>query len=254
MKRYIHTADAVFALILFCAFALSMLMVLMTGAVAYQDVRDAVENHYSEDTCISYIAMKVRHYDDASGSFELRDLDGVPALYMTESVGGGEYFTAIYFYDGYVKELYAESGYEFAPGDGADVLAAEALSFEVSDRLLHVSCVGTGGNAADIYLSLPADIWQAPADKLVDIWQAPVQDEPADIWQAPVQDEPADIWQAPVQGEPAGIWQAPVQGEPADIWQAPALGKPTDIWQAPALGKPADIWQDPTQGNRKGGF
>jgi hypothetical protein len=154
LKRYIHTADAVFALILFCAFALSMLLVLMTGARAYQDIRDAVENHYSEDACISYIAMKVRHFDDASGGLELRDLDGIPALYMTESLGGSEYFTAIYYYDGYVKELYAESGYEFAPEDGFDVLAAESLTFEVSDRLLRISCVGTGGGEAGTYLGL----------------------------------------------------------------------------------------------------
>ncbi|MDR0838199.1 MAG: DUF4860 domain-containing protein [Oscillospiraceae bacterium] len=155
MKRYIHTADAVFALILFCAFAISMLMVLMTGAQAYQGVRDTVENHYSEDTCISYIAMKLRHYDDEGSSVYIGDIAGLPALYLSESFDGEEYVTAIYFYDGYVMELYAEKGYDFDPEHGFRIVAAREMTVsEPSDGLFRISCVGTGGARAETTLGL----------------------------------------------------------------------------------------------------
>jgi hypothetical protein len=131
-----------------------MLMVLTTGAKAYQHVRDTVENHYSEDTCINYIAMKVRHYDDDTGSVELRNVGGVPTLYMSETIGGSEYYTAIYFYEGNVMEIYAEEDFEFAPGDGFNILEAQSLSFSAEGDLLRIGCVGTGGESAEVFLTL----------------------------------------------------------------------------------------------------
>jgi hypothetical protein len=155
LRRYIHTADAVFALVLFGAFALAMLMVLMTGAQAYQGIKDTVENHYSEDTCLSYISMKVRHYDSAGGAVYIGDVGGVPALMLREEYDGVGYITAVYFHDGFVKELYADESFEFTPEAGLEILAVESLDVELTDDgLISVSCVGTGGGRASAYLSL----------------------------------------------------------------------------------------------------
>jgi hypothetical protein len=132
-----------------------MLMVLMTGARAYQGVRDAVENHYSEDTCLSYITMKVRHYDVAGGAVYIGDIGGVPALMLSEEFDGARYVTAIYQAGGYVKELFTEDGLEFEPEFGLDVLAVRSLSFNfVRDDLLEITCTGTGGARASTYLNL----------------------------------------------------------------------------------------------------
>lgn len=155
MKRYIHTADAVFALVLFCAFAISILMVLMMGAEAYQKVRDAVENHYSEDTCISYIAMKVRHYDDKDSAVYVGNVQDKTALYMRETFDDTEYVTVIYYYDGYVMELYAESGYTFDPEAGFRIVEANDLTImSLGEGLISIACEGTGGSVAEISLSL----------------------------------------------------------------------------------------------------
>jgi hypothetical protein len=155
VRRYIHTADAVFALVLFAAFAIAMLMVLMTGAQAYQGIKDNVENHYSEDTCLSYISMKVRHYDSAGGSIYMGDVGGIPALMLREEDDGVGYVTAVYFHDGYVKELYADESFEFTPEAGLEILAVELLDMRLTDDgLIEASCVGTGGGRASVYLSL----------------------------------------------------------------------------------------------------
>ena len=159
MKRYIHTADAVFALVLFCAFALSMLLVLMTGATSYQDIRDAVENHNSENLCVSYIATKVRHSDTADG-VSIGTIDDIPAIVLSVDAGGLYYDTYVYLYNGYVRELpFIERGDEFSPEDGLDVMAVSDLDFEFTeDGLLHVFCTGTGGRTAETFLSLKSGV------------------------------------------------------------------------------------------------
>jgi hypothetical protein len=158
LRRYIHTADAVFALVLFAAFAVAMLMVLMTGAQAYQGIKDTVENHYSEDTCLNYISMKVRHYDSAGGAVYEGDVGGIPALMLREEYDGVGYITAIYFHDGYVKELYADESFDFTPEAGLEILAVESLDVTFrDDGLIEARCVGTGGGSASVYLSLRSD-------------------------------------------------------------------------------------------------
>ena len=96
MRRYIHTIDVVFALVLFCAFAMSLLLVLMTGARAYRGIRDNMEETYTGRTCLSYIATKLRHYDE-TGAVSVGELDGVPALCLAETSGDGAYVTYLYF-------------------------------------------------------------------------------------------------------------------------------------------------------------
>jgi hypothetical protein len=158
MKRYIHTVDAVFALILFCAFALSMLMVLMTGAGAYKNIRDAVRRHYSEDTGVSYIAMKLRHYDDRDCAVSLGEIEGIPALFMAENIAGEEYVTAIYYYDGYIRELFADSGYEWKLDDGFEIIEANSLTItEEFAGVYNIRCVGAGGGTADTTISLASE-------------------------------------------------------------------------------------------------
>ena len=155
MKRYVHAADAIFALILFAAFAVSILMVLTTGAQAYQNVRNSVENHYSENTCVSYIVMKLRHYDDVTCGVALGDVEGTPALLLSETIDGEEYITAIYYHEGYVMEIFAESGYEFTLNDGDQIIEAHDLTLSSpSAGLYKVACVGVGGGRAEATISL----------------------------------------------------------------------------------------------------
>ena len=155
MKRYVHAADAVFALVLFAAFAVSILMVLTMGAQSYQRVRSSVENHYSENTCVSYIVMKLRHFDDSTSDVTLGDVEGMPALLLSEDIEGEQYITAIYYHDGFVKEIYAEAGYEFTLTDGTEIIEAqELLLTSPAPGLYKISCVGTGGGTAGATVSL----------------------------------------------------------------------------------------------------
>ena len=154
MKRYVHTIDVVFALVLFCVFAMSLLLVLLTGAQAYRGVRDSMEEQYAERTCIRYIAAKVRHYDEA-GAVSVGELNDLPALCLAESMDGGEYVTYLYYYEGYICELFTDPMLGLTAGDGTRILEAGNLTFtQPMESLLCVTCTDTDGDAARILLSL----------------------------------------------------------------------------------------------------
>jgi len=124
--------DTVFVLIIFCVFAISVLMVLMLGANIYQNVTDMTREGHDERLVLSYIWTKVRN-DDESGKILIGDIDGVPALCFDEDIGGILYRTSIYHYNGWVYELFSEKGLGLAPENGTQILKTDDLKFEALD-------------------------------------------------------------------------------------------------------------------------
>jgi hypothetical protein len=132
-----------------------MLLILLTSAGVYQQIRNAGEHHYSENTCINYLTMKVRHFDDANGAVYVGEIDGQDALFLSETIDGDVYVTAVYYHDGYIREFFSNEGYEFEPGDGLEIIEAGDLNFYAQPGgILYISCTGVGGTSADVYLSL----------------------------------------------------------------------------------------------------
>lgn len=158
MKRG-HTIDIVFVLMLFCVFAASVLLVLLTGAGTYQDIAESMEDHYQERTCLNYIATKIRHHD-AEGSVEIVDTIGDTALKlkMSEMIDSTVYNTIIYYHNGMIMELFTEDGIEIEADGGFEIIKAEKIVFEmVSDNLLRIECTGDGGGTAEIFISLRSE-------------------------------------------------------------------------------------------------
>ena len=153
MKQNTFSVDFIIGLLLFCVFAGSMLMVLVSGAGAYNDIRNELEAQYSERTCVSYISAKIRHYDHKGAVFTDR-LDGINAIMLHEEESGTEYITYIYCYDGYMRELYCEKDLGFNPESGLPVIAADSLSVsEEEDSLIKIECESKG-RMARVYISL----------------------------------------------------------------------------------------------------
>ena len=149
-----HKVDTVFPLILFGVFAVSVLLVLLAGAGAYQDIAARMERQYEERTCLSYLDAKVRHYD-AAGQVAVEMLDECQALALYEEIEGVRYKTLIYCYDGYVRELFFEDGLAFQAEDGQRVLLAQDLSFRwAQTNLLQIVCTTAGGEAAELMVYL----------------------------------------------------------------------------------------------------
>jgi len=154
MKPSGRAAAKAATFLMFCAFTACLLLVLASGAGAYRDIKQVGEERFSENTCLGYIATKVRHYD-RTGAVRIGQIGETEALQLREVIDGEPYVTSLYCYDGHVMELFSQEGFEFLPQDGIAVLDVISLDFDMTaDGLLRVSCTGTSGKATAVELSL----------------------------------------------------------------------------------------------------
>lgn len=157
-----HHIEGAVVLLGFCVFALCVLLVLLTGARSYRGLAARDSASYSQNIAARYVAAKIRHADMADSIF-IGDFSGKnPAaergmtLFLAEKDGGQTYYTRIYYYRGFVRELYASASDSFQPADGDTVLAAGGLRFslERNTGLLTVYSTDRKGRRAEVTLSL----------------------------------------------------------------------------------------------------
>lgn len=144
--------DTIFVLVVFCAFAASVLMVLMLGGSVYRNITEESQEGYEQRTCLSYIWTKVKNGDSA-GSIYVGDYHGLSALCLEKDYGGVIYQTVIYHYEGWVREILYESGLEFYPEDGQQVIEAESLSFEALENGMIKAVCSDGGKEMSLFIS-----------------------------------------------------------------------------------------------------
>jgi len=122
--------DTAFVLMVFCVFAISVFMVLVLSASTYSNMNDLSAEGQNERIALSYIRTKIRNADTA-GAISIEDFYGIPSLAISESLGGRQFVTRIYFYNGWLYEIFHERGIYFQPEDGIRLLELAALSFEL---------------------------------------------------------------------------------------------------------------------------
>jgi len=126
-------------MIIFCVFAISVLIVLVLGANTYESVTVLSREGYTEHSILSYIWTKVKNSDNV-GRVYVGEFHGLSALYIEEEIGKIEYSTTVYQYNGWIYELFCEKGLEFNPEDGAKIIKFDNLTFkELEYGLIKVS-------------------------------------------------------------------------------------------------------------------
>lgn len=133
--------DGVFVLLLTATLAACLLMVLLTGAGGYRRLTERDRAAYDRRTAVQYVATKVRQADTAAG-VALTEFGGTPALCLTETIEGAAYETWIYYYDGYLRELFTAEDAGLAPEDGEKILASDGLTLSLTDGLLRFETAG----------------------------------------------------------------------------------------------------------------
>lgn len=125
------------ALLLFSVFALCVLMVLLTGADAYQRLTERGQASYTNRTAAQYIVTKLRQADRLDG-ISVCDFEGQDALVVREKIGGDIYETRIYYYDGYLWELFAQAEGDYHPEDGEKLFEAGELLLDREGAELYI--------------------------------------------------------------------------------------------------------------------
>lgn len=156
MKQSKHSSlDGILALLLFGVFAVCILSVLLTSADTYQRLTERDLSSYDHRTAAQYLVTRIRQ-SDQQHSVALTEFQGTDILELREEINGSEYVTRIYYWDGYIRELFTAVTSEFYPEDGGKLIAADALHFSwlSADRLLIMELVCADGTAETITLSI----------------------------------------------------------------------------------------------------
>lgn len=153
MKRQ-SGAGTLAALALTCVFGATLLLSLATGASVYRRVADRVEQSAESRVSLSYITAKL-HGFDAAGLVEAGSYGDGGAVFLYEDFDGLTYETILYVYDGYLREMLCEKGWEQDPEFGEVICPARAMQVEQPvPGLLRLSLTGENGptQTADVYV------------------------------------------------------------------------------------------------------
>lgn len=152
-RKQPHIVDVIFVLALLGLFALSSLILITAGSEIYQNTVKNMQSNYEMRTSTSYLSEKVRH----AKSFELTTLKDTDAIAISSYVGETEYVTYLYYYDGYLRELYTSADTDL----GSSMLAAgqkitklNSLTFDKDDNgLIKATLVYTDNHDTFILLN-----------------------------------------------------------------------------------------------------
>ncbi len=146
--------DMLFVILLTLLFAFSAMMLIALGADVYQKNVDDARKNYEQRTSCAYITQKVRQCD-AGGEITLGDLDGIPALKLTQQIGERSYTTWLYCHDHELREIFAESSVTLTPESGMAIMALEDLQIEQpSGDLFRLSLTEANGSHQNLVLAV----------------------------------------------------------------------------------------------------
>jgi len=131
--------DTLFVLVVFCVFTVSVLIVLMFGANIYQNMTDISREEQDERTTLAYIWTRVKS-NDSAGTVSVGEFNGISALFYDELSEDRMFRTAIYLYDGWVRELFSDIELDLPPASGVPIMQLDDLLFEeIEYGLIRVS-------------------------------------------------------------------------------------------------------------------
>lgn len=147
-----HSLDILFVLALFALFAISSLLLVLFGARVYKQISGDMSDNNALATSISYVVNKVRASDTA-GMVSVGEFDGCPAVLLEQDIEGTIYQTAIYYYDGSLRELFARKELEFKAKDGAEVVKVADFSIkDTGNGVIQLAASNGAGREQDMLL------------------------------------------------------------------------------------------------------
>lgn len=138
------------ALLLFGVFAVCVAVVLLIGVDAYRRLVTRDEAVHDRSISMQYVAMRVRQAEGPD-SIRTEDFGGLNALALTDSAGC---ITRVYYYEGYIMELYTDADNVLPPAAGEQVMEAGGLDFSLNDGLLTVTAIDSEGEQCILRLFL----------------------------------------------------------------------------------------------------
>lgn len=132
---------------LFCFFTVSVVFVLLSGVQVYRSTTDSMNEHYENNTLLTYLSVKLKHYDKRDG-IEIGQVNDIDALVFCEVYGNEIYKTYIYCFNGYVCELFTRGNVMPSVELGEKIIPADKLTFlSVKPSLVKIICQNRFGES-----------------------------------------------------------------------------------------------------------
>ncbi len=119
------------ALSLFLLFSICSLLLIAIGANNYKGVLGQADKSFNVNASLHYVTNKLHSYDKVNG-VSVSKIGDVDVIVLNEDDAPSGYHTLIYFYDGYVCELFKHKNMAFKPASGQKVLPLESFSFSLN--------------------------------------------------------------------------------------------------------------------------
>ena len=142
--------DGLIALLLFGVFAACLLAVLLTGAGAYKRLNTRNEEAYSRRTCMQYVANRV-HQAPRPADVAVEPFGDGDALTIVDQ---DDCITRVYYYDGYLMELYNSAAFALNPEDGERIMEIGGLDLSLEDGMVTVTMIDDAGEEYEMVLAL----------------------------------------------------------------------------------------------------
>ena len=151
MKK--NSITGVFTLLVFAVFMVCVLTILLTGADVVQSITQRDQRSYDQRTAVQYLTTRVRQADWAGGV----SVSESGALLLREDIDGTSYDTSVYCHDGYLREMFYQTGYALPPEFGEEILPAVSFRASCEDQLLSVTLEMPDGTEETLFLRLRSE-------------------------------------------------------------------------------------------------
>lgn len=148
----------VLVLLVFATFLVSVWMVLMTGADVVQSITARDQKNFSQRTVTQYLTTRVRRADQ-TGAVIASDSG---TLIFREAIGGIFYETSVYCHEGYLREMFCESGYSLPPEFGEEILPVQNFQSSRDGSLVHITFEMPDGTEESLVLHLRSEREEFP--------------------------------------------------------------------------------------------
>lgn len=146
----VHT---VCVLIVICIFGTSAMMLCSIGATVYKNIAKRNLESFELRTSLSYVKTKINQYDE-EGRIDIREIDGVKTIVLSEEVDGEFFDTMIYFKDGKLFEMTGLRGLKFELENGFTILNVDYFDIEKEDNMIKLVARDSSDNTETLYVKL----------------------------------------------------------------------------------------------------
>lgn len=143
----------VLVLLVFAVFLVCTMLVLLTGADIVDRLTREDQINYIHRTAVQYVTMRV-HQADEEGMVEVRRVEDRDVLVLAETVEGTRYETLVYYYDGFLREMFCEAGLDIPLEFGEEILALDGFSARQDGSALDIRLQMADGTEEQMILCL----------------------------------------------------------------------------------------------------